>query len=279
MLIKFWGARGSIPVSGREYLRYGGDTTCVELRAAGGEVVIIDAGSGIRRLGKRLMKEGRQSFILLFTHSHWDHVMGFPFFLPIYFKGTRLRMMGCPFAQKAVKDVIARTMQPPVFPVKFDDIGAKFAYSEICAEPFRIGGMRVEPVLLSHPNRGLGYRFIERGKSFVFLTDNELGLVHPGGLALKDYVEFCRGADLLVHDCEYLDSEYPKRRAWGHSTLSQALRLALASSVRRLGLFHHNQERTDAQIDAMVRECRARIRRERSRLKCFAVSEGLTIRL
>jgi len=279
MLIRFWGARGSIPVSGKENLRYGGDTTCVEIRTADGEIVVIDAGSGIRRLGKLLMREGRLSITLIFTHAHWDHVMGFPFFLPIYQKGAVVRMMGCPFAQKAVKDIIAMTMRPPVFPVKFNDIAAKFSAIRICDKPFRIGGMKVEPVPLSHPNRGLGYRFTERGGSFVFLTDNELGLVHPGGLAMEDYVKFCRGATLLVHDSEFLDSEYPRRRAWGHSTLSQALDLALASSVERLGLFHHNQDRTDRQVDAMARECRARIRREGSKLGCFAVSEGLEVRL
>ncbi|HAH06463.1 MAG TPA: MBL fold metallo-hydrolase [Elusimicrobia bacterium] len=279
MLIRFWGARGSIPVCGKDTLRYGGDTTCVEIRTSDGQVVVVDAGTGIRRLGKKLIREGHKSCILLFTHAHWDHVMGFPFFLPVYHKDFRIRTMGCPFAQRTIKDVISKTMQPPSFPIKFSDISAQFQYTDICERPFRIGSMTVAPILLSHPNQGMGYRFTEKGRSFVFLTDNELGVVHPGGLAMKDYVRFCRGADLLVHDSEYLDEEYPRRRAWGHSTLSQALHLALTSEVKSYGLYHHNQDRTDRQVDAMVSECRRRIRREGSKLRCFAVAQDQEVRL
>lgn len=277
MLIKFWGARGSVPVSGKDYVRYGGDTTCVEIRSAGGELIIVDAGTGIRRLGNKLLEEKCRSFSILFTHSHWDHVMGFPFFYPIYSKGTEIHMLGCPFAQNAVKEMISKTMQPPSFPVKFDEVSARFVFSEICTDSFSIGGITVHPILTSHPNHGMGYRFTEGDTSFVFLTDNELGYTHPGGLAFRDYEEFSRGADLLVHDSEFLQEEYDKKRTWGHSTINQALDLAIMARVKRFGLFHHNQDRTDSQIDDMVAQCRGRIRRENSPMECFAAASDMEI--
>ncbi len=279
MKIKFWGTRGSIPVSGPEYNRYGGDTTCVEIRNKENEIIIIDAGSGIRRLGKSLLEEGRKSYTVLFTHSHWDHVMGFPFFMPVYRNDTEIHMMGCPFAQNAVKDMISKTMQPPTFPVRFEEVASKFYFSEICTDGFNIGSMRIIPTLLSHPNHGLGYKFIEDGVSFVFITDNELGYTHNGGLTPRDYEEFGRNADLFVHDSEWRIDEYVKRRTWGHSTFKQAAELALRAGAKRFGMFHHNQERTDSQIDEMVSDCRGIIKREHSDMECFAVAAGQEIEL
>jgi phosphoribosyl 1,2-cyclic phosphodiesterase len=256
MLIRCWGARGSIPVSGQEYLRYGGDTTCLEVRTGSGEVVIVDAGSGIRRLGNRLLDEGRRDFTLIFTHAHWDHILGFPFFKPIYRHGMRIRLLGCPFVQRSVREMISRIMAPPNFPVHFDEIRADVDYAEACGLSFEIGPLTVTPIALSHPNQGMGYRFEEDGKSFVFLTDNELAYRHPGGLDYEDYRIFASGADLLIHDAEYRPEDYRLTRAWGHSVFTDALRLALEANVARLGLFHHNQERTDQDIEQIVEECR-----------------------
>jgi len=279
MRIKFWGARGSIPVSGKNYNKYGGCTTCVEVRSRKDELIIVDAGSGIRPLGKELLKNSHNNLNMLFTHSHWDHVLGFPFFAPIYSKKTHINIMGCSFSSDPVREIIAKTMQPPGFPVKFEEIEARFDFGSICAGGCDIGGLQVLPIELSHPNQGLGYKFTEGGKSFAFLTDNELGFMHPGGRKPEDYEAFSRGADLLVHDADYTPEEYPRRRTWGHSTWEQALDLALKSEVRALGLFHHNQDRLDRDLDRIVAECQRRARRARSRLKCFAVKEGQEIKL
>ena len=279
MQIKFWGARGSIPVSGKQYIKYGGSTTCVEVRSKTNELVIIDAGSGIRLLGKELLKNSRNNFNMLFTHSHWDHVLGFPFFAPIYNKKTHIKIMGCSFSSDPVREIIAKTMQPPGFPVKFEEISARFEFASVCASGCDIGGMQVLPIELSHPNNGLGYRFCEGGRTFVFLTDNELGFVHPGGRAFCDYLAFSRGADLLVHDADYTDAEYPRRKTWGHSTWQQALDLAVKAEVRAFGLFHHNQDRSDAEVDRTVAECTRLARRAGSKLKCFAVKEGQQVKL
>lgn len=279
MKIKFWGARGSIPVSGKQYLKYGGSTACVEVRSQNDELIIIDAGSGIRPLGKELLKKSHHAFNMLFTHSHWDHVLGFPFFAPIYNKNTRIKIMGCSFSSDSVREIIAKTMQPPGFPVKFEEISARFEFDSMCSAGGEIAGMKVLPIELSHPNNGLGYKFTEAGKTFVFLTDNELGFVHPGGQTPEVYAAFSRGADLLVHDADYTPEEYPRRKTWGHSTWEQALDLALKSGVRALGLFHHNQDRADSQVDAIVAQCSRRIRRAGARLKCFAVREGQVVKL
>jgi phosphoribosyl 1,2-cyclic phosphodiesterase len=275
MLVRCWGARGSIPVSGREYLRYGGDTPCIEVRTRDDSIVIIDAGSGIRRLGGRLVDEKRHDFTMFFTHAHWDHIMGFPFFKPIYRRGTKISLFGCPFAQVSVRELISHIMAPPNFPVHFDNITADIRYHEACQATFRIGGLTVTPIPISHPNQGMGYRIEEDGKAFVFLTDNELTYRHPGGLAYEDYASFALGADLLIHDAEYCPEDYRMTRAWGHSVYTDALRLAFDAGVRRLGLFHHNQERTDDDVDGMVADCR-RIAAGRP-LECFGVAQDMEI--
>ena len=275
MLIRCWGARGSIPVSGREYLRYGGDTCCIEIRTKDDHIVIIDAGSGIRRLGNRLLAENRHDYTMIFTHTHWDHIMGFPFFKPIYQTDTRIDLAGCPFTHSSFKEMIASVMIPPYFPVNFGDIEADIRYQESCQETIQIGGMTITPISISHPNQGRGYRFEEEGKSFVFLTDNELTYRHPGGLEYEDYRAFIKKADLLIHDAEYLPKDYLLTRTWGHSVYTDAVRLALDAGVARFGLFHHNQDRTDEAVDGMVDDCR-RIAAGRP-LTCFAVQQDMEI--
>jgi phosphoribosyl 1,2-cyclic phosphodiesterase len=279
MIIRCWGARGSIPVSGEEYVKYGGDTTCLEIRTNDDEIIIIDAGSGIRRLGHRLISEKRFQCTMIFTHAHWDHIMGFPFFNPIYSKKTRIAMYGCPFAQVSVKHMISKIMAPPNFPVNFEKIRAEIDYHEACQSVFTIKSMTITPIPLSHPNQGVGYRFVEDGKNFVFLTDNELRFKHPGGADFQHYRDFSDGADLLVHDAEYTEQEYKKTRSWGHSVYKDALQLALEARVKKFGLFHHNQERYDKGVDEMVEDCREVVANNHAELECFALHQGMEIKL
>ena len=279
MRIRCWGARGSIPVSGPEYLKYGGDTTCIEIRTQEDEIIIIDAGSGIRKLGNQLLTEKRYRYHMIFTHAHWDHILGFPFFKPIYMKKTSIQMYGCPFTQESIRNMISRVMTSPNFPVDFENIQAKISYREACRSQFSIKAMTIVPIYASHPNSGIGYKFLEDGKSFVFLTDNELAFQHPGGLAFADYVQFAREADLLLHDAEFSPEEYKTRRTWGHSTYPDALRLALEARVKKFGLFHHNQDRPDSAVDEIVEECRRIIGDHHSPLECFAAYAGLEMQL
>jgi phosphoribosyl 1,2-cyclic phosphodiesterase len=279
MIIRCWGARGSTSVSGEEYLRYGGNTTCIEIRTRDDEIIIIDAGSGIRKLGNKLLQENRYKYSILLTHAHWDHVMGFPFFKPIYVEGTRIDVFGFPFAQDSVKQMILPTMVHPNFPVHFEDVTAEISFHRTFRDRFSISSMLITPIVLSHPNGGTGYKFTEDGKCFVFLTDNELTFKHPGGLDYRDYLEFSAGADLLIHDTEYVEEEYERTKGWGHSVYKDALRLALEAKVGKFGLFHHNQDRTDIDLDAIVQDCQRIIKDNKASLDCFAVYEGMEIKL
>jgi phosphoribosyl 1,2-cyclic phosphodiesterase len=279
MIIRCWGSRGSIPVSGAKYLRYGGDTTCMEIRNDDGDVIIIDAGSGIRRLGNALIDEGVEHLTLLFTHAHWDHMLGFPFFKPIYNKNTRIELYGCPFAQKRIESLLEAEMAAPFFPISYNSIAATVVSHGYCDHAFTIGGMEVTPILISHPNQGIGYKFSENGKSFVFLTDNELAYSHENCSTYDEYLEFCRGVDLLIHDAEFTRAEYEETRGWGHSTYEGALRLAMDAEVKSFGLFHHNQERSDAAIDEFVAHCHRLIVDFHSHIECFAVACDTEVRL
>jgi len=272
MIIKIWGSRGSIPVSGKDYLKYGGDTTCVDIRTKSGDIIIIDAGTGIRRLGNQLVDEKRFDLHFIFTHAHWDHLMGFPFFKPLYFKRSTIRMHPCPFHSKFVETILSRIMTPPNFPVKYSDITAQLVYTEACPTEFEIGSVKVIPIALSHPNGGSGYKFIEDNKTFVFLTDNELGHIHPGGVPFEDYLNFCSKADLLIHDAEFTPDEYHTHMDWGHSAYTDALDLAQQARVKKLGLFHINRERTDKEMDKIVKDCRNRIAAKGSNLACVGVA-------
>jgi ribonuclease BN (tRNA processing enzyme) len=279
MKIRCWGARGSIPVSGADYVAYGGDTTCIEIRTQDDDIIIVDAGSGIRRLGGLLLREKRDQIYMVFTHAHWDHILGFPFFKPAYRKGTSIQMFGCPQAQESIQEMISRTMEAPYFPVNFQDLQADISYHEACEGSFSIKSVAVESIPLSHPNNGYGYKFIENGRSFVFLTDNELGFQHPGGLAVQDYARFARGADFLIHDAEFTPKEYRQTRTWGHSVYTEALQLALEAKVKTFGIFHHNQERSDASLDDLVKDCRRIIAEEGECMEALALSQDTEIQL
>jgi phosphoribosyl 1,2-cyclic phosphodiesterase len=277
MKITCWGARGSIPVSGKEYAKYGGDTACIEVRSRNNDVIIIDAGTGIRRLGSKLIAAGETNLNILFTHAHWDHLMGFPFFKPIYSNKTTIRMYGCAYTQQSIEKVLSKAMIAPYFPVDFSQIQSAIIPRTVCDEPFTIGSVLVTPIQLSHPNQGLGYRLTEENKTFVFLTDNELTHRHAGGGDYRDYLAFSRDADLLIHDAEYTAEQYKITKGWGHSVYTAALSLAMEAGARQFGLFHHNQERSDSDQDRIVGDCRCIIDRENARLTCYGMEAEMEI--
>jgi phosphoribosyl 1,2-cyclic phosphodiesterase len=279
MVIKCWGSRGSIPVSGKEYIKYGGDTTCLEIRSNSDDIIIVDAGTGIRRLGNELIEQQRYHYNIIFTHAHWDHLIGFPFFKPLFIRETEITVYRCPFPGKYAEKMISKLLAPPNFPKKYADLSAAIIYKDGCPENFQIGSVTIVPIHLSHPNGGYGYKFIEDGNSFVFLTDNELGFIHPGGCEPSEYLEFCSGADLLFHDAEYTPEEYKTKVEWGHSTYMEALNLAVQAGVRRLGMFHLNQERTDSEMDGIEDACLRIITEKKYDLECFAVAWDMTFQV
>jgi phosphoribosyl 1,2-cyclic phosphodiesterase len=281
MMVRIWGCRGSLTTSGRDVVRYGGYTTCVEVRLDDGTLVIIDAGSGIHKLGKSLLAEpGISQVHLLLTHSHWDHLTGFPFFGPAYLDRYRIHVRGGPDAKHSLSNYLRHQMDPPNFPVEFDWLRAGFDFDADGATELSIGSATVIPIPLSHPNGGYGFKFLERGKSFVFLTDNEPAFPHPGGLSEEGYVEACRGADLLLHDAQYSDDEYARStRGWGHCTYSRAALIAAAAGARRLGTVHHDPDHDDREIDRAVRQCRHVVRERRARVQCFGAAEGMILKV
>jgi phosphoribosyl 1,2-cyclic phosphodiesterase len=276
MQIRCWGARGSVPVSGGRYLKYGGDTPCLDVRTCDGGVVVLDCGTGMRRLGVLLQEEGCREIDILLSHTHWDHVIGFPFFKPAYDPGVRIRLHGCPTLQGNLHRLLARTMCPPHFPVEFGSLAAQVSYHP-CCDPVSIGSLLVEGIALSHPNVGRGFRLTQGKTSMVFLTDNELGFRHRGGRPFDEYVGFCRGADLLIHDAEFTPAEYERTRGWGHSTYLDALELAVRAGVKRFALFHHHQDHGDGEIDAMVAACHRILEQRGVGMDCFALAQDAVI--
>ena len=279
MQITCWGSRGSIPVSGKSFLKYGGDTTSLEIRTNSGDIIAVDAGTGIRRFGNKLVGENELNINFLFTHAHWDHLMGFPFFKPLYSKDARLLMHGCPFHSQFVESILSTVMAPPNFPVKYADVKAQMTYEKACPTEFEIGSVSIVPIAISHPNGGSGYKFIEDGRTFVFLTDNELGYRHAGGRPFEEYVEFAASADLLIHDSEYTPEEYQTFIEWGHSMYSDVLKLAEQAGVKKLGLFHLNQERTDDQMDTMVKTCQQHFDDHGFEIECVGVATDMIFEL
>lgn len=284
MKVIIWGSRGSIPSPGATTLRYGGESTCIEVRGEQGEVIIIDAGSGIRKLGEKLIKESSALNInLLFTHSHWDHLSGFPFFRPAYFSKFSFALCGGSDAQKSVLDYLTHQMDPPYFPVSFSELKATFnsgcnCNNTICNNTLCYSGESIKcaSIPLNHPNGGFGFKLSDKSGAFVFLTDNEIRYAHEGGATREEYLGFCKDADLLFHDAQFTEAEYKKTRGWGHSTFQDAVDLALDSRVRRLGLFHHDPDRADDELDKQVVWCKNYIQERGSELDCFACAEGMS---
>ncbi|NLG17477.1 MAG: MBL fold metallo-hydrolase [Fibrobacter sp.] len=277
MLVRCWGSRGSIPVSGPEYCRYGGDTTCVEVRSREGDLIILDAGTGIRNLGDRLIREKTRKVNILFTHLHLDHIMGLPFFNPIYNRKFSINIYGCPFKVSSFETALHGIMKSPYFPVDLRQLPARVRFKDIMTKSFNIGSVKIKPIYLNHPNGGLGYRLEENGKVFVFLTDNELGYDLPGSQPFEYYQDFCRGADLLIHDAEFDREEYKKFRAWGHSMYTEAVELGIKAGVKRLGLFHIHNRRTDTQLESFLKDSKRIIDKNGCGMECFIVGNQFEI--
>jgi phosphoribosyl 1,2-cyclic phosphodiesterase len=262
--------RGSIPAPGSATRRYGGNTPCLEVRA-GARRIILDAGSGLRPLGERLRNGGGpvEADILL-SHYHYDHLQGLPFFGPLAEPQNRFVFHGPRREGRSVQDVLEGQMVPPYFPVTLDELArATLEFRSIePGEPFAIGAVHVASTDLDHPGGSLGYRLEFGGRTLVYATD-----VEHSERPSEALVDLARGADVLVHDAMYSANEYEQRRGWGHSTWTGALATAEAARVKTLVLFHHDPDRDDRAVDALLKRAQKRFRRT------VAAREGLTLRL
>jgi phosphoribosyl 1,2-cyclic phosphodiesterase len=256
MEIRFWGTRGSIPSPGPLTLEFGGNTTCLEILPKSGRRLVIDAGTGMRVLGEHLRETGEPVSLHLFlTHNHWDHLLGLPFFAPIYEEGTEIVVDGWPQAFQALTRVFDDHMGNGFFPVAFDQLKARIDFlNRVARTPINLNGVIIDSIPLNHPQGGLGYRIREDENSLVFITDNELG----GGSSrrFRDFVKFAKACNLLIHDSQYLPEEMADHRGWGHSTYKEAVALAAEAGVKRLLLTHHDPSRSDEQVHQLVERAR-----------------------
>ena len=252
--VRFWGVRGSIPCSGAEYARYGGNTSCLEV-SAGGRRLIFDAGTGIRSLGMDLARLAPLDIDIYFTHTHLDHLAGLTFFAPLFDQRNAVRMWaGHLEAPHTLKKVVSNLMQAPIYPVSLEVFKAKVSFREFKAgDALTCGpiGMRTAP--LNHPNGATGYRIEHGGKSICYITDTE----HRPGAIDRTIVDLCRGADVMIYDSSYTDAEYDRYKGWGHSTWQEGVRIADAAQVGTLAIFHHDPSHGDAFMDDVAREAAA----------------------
>ena len=257
MRVTLWGTRGSIASAGPDTIAYGGNTACVEVEADDGTVVILDAGTGIRRVGMTYRQPRRLDVLL--THLHMDHIQGLGFFVPLFQAGFAIHLWGPPSTTLDLRDRLSRYLSPPLFPVRLRDVDARLELHDVPSGPFLIGGLEVHGQAVIHPGPTLGYRIVDGARSLAYLPDHEPALGSWSGVHASDWTSgmgLATGADLLLHDCQYTAAEYRDRVGWGHSRISDAIALATAAGARRLVTFHHDPAHDDVFLDAMLSSVR-----------------------
>jgi phosphoribosyl 1,2-cyclic phosphodiesterase len=292
--VRFYGTRGSIPTPGWQTRKFGGNTPCVTVRYVGAEtsdLFICDGGTGLRKfgidLGRQLGRDKPLLAHLLFSHGHWDHIQGFPFFGPAYVPNNRL-VIHDTAADLRFYNLLSGQMQADYFPVALQDLGADIASAVLSPEGQDIAGVRVSFMRLHHPGGSLAYKFEAGGLCVVYATDNELDLdLENIGESLThldavrhgpaQYLDFVRGADLLIADGQYTDVEYPGRVNWGHSRATTAVDVAIAAGVKRLAIFHHDPMHSDAVVSDILNVCAERAKRQGSSLVVFAAREDVEL--
>ncbi len=253
--VTFWGVRGTIPCPMASHMRFGGNTSCIELRTDETRIV-LDAGTGLRLLGQRFQADGVQRATLLLSHTHLDHISGFPFFGPAFQPGFRfLVMAGHLDGHTNIRSVLARQMERPLFPVPLQTMGCNLDFHDFNpGESFSLeGGVDVRTTRLNHPDGATGYRIEYGGHAVAYVTDTE----HIPGRLDANILALAEGADLLIYDATYTDEEYARRTGWGHSTWREGVRLAQEARVGRLVLFHHEPDHDDLIMDRIEAEARA----------------------
>jgi phosphoribosyl 1,2-cyclic phosphodiesterase/DNA-binding response OmpR family regulator len=285
--VQFWGTRGSIAKPGPGTARYGGNTSCIEVRSARETLVIVDCGTGGHSLGQKLMSGGAKGLRghILISHTHWDHIQGIPFFYPLFAPGNEWDIYGPKDFGQSLRETLAGQMQYAYFPVPLDQCRAKIRYHDLVEGTFDIDDIKVSTHYLNHPALTLGYRLEADGVAVVYACDHEphsrLLATGHGDITGHDlrHAEFINRADLLIHDAQYTAEEYPAKVGWGHSTVEYVVNLGQFAQVKRVVLTHHDPLRDDDAIDCLVANTRARLRENASSLDVFAAVEGQIVEI
>ncbi len=272
MKVTFYGVRGSIPTPGPDTVKYGGNTACVFVEA-GNSKLILDAGTGLVSLGEKLAKNS-DPITLILSHNHWDHIQGFPFFIPAYQKDREITIYSAP-TDPVNYHAILTQMSMSTFPVEYTKLLAKIELHHFPNPKFPvfINGFNISSSTINHPNGGLAYKIQYAGKQIAYITDNEIHSSDNLNTSFEQWIEFVNEVDLLIHDAQYTDTEMPSKLGWGHSSIDQAVELAIAAKVKHLVLYSHAPERTDKDLDAVVKSIKVRM----GKIKLSAAREGKTI--
>ncbi len=286
MKVKFWGVRGSLPVPGESTVKYGGNTTCLQIVSNNGEEIIVDAGTGIYKLGKKLIAAKYTDTIHLFlTHFHWDHIQGLPFFAPFFDSHFKIKIYYYEINGVGGRDVLDSQLNPKFFPITWSVFSAKVEFVKINdLDEISIDGIKIRKTLTHHSSGTVSYKFEENGKTLVFMTDNELYCKkeenHPTLESMcelnKDLVEFTKGAGALIHDTQYFENNFNEKLGWGHSNNAAVAYFAQAAKVKNLYLFHYDPDHSDNLIDLLYNDTKAILQKElNSDINVFPSHEGM----
>jgi phosphoribosyl 1,2-cyclic phosphodiesterase len=300
MKVQFWGTRGSIATPGPDTVRYGGNTSCVEMSDEK-TLAVFDAGTGMRLFGEDLIRRtapGKLDLHLFLSHFHFDHIIGFPFFRPLYTPGNKCTVYGCEGTGKKLEDIFIGQLSPDYFPVALSEIPSELRFVQLTTRPVSIDGWTVTPTYVNHPGLALGYKVDTGTSRVVYMTDNEpfRYLLRQRGkrtpyfddldrgeveLEREDLLlaDFIQGADLLIHDAQYTSEEYRSKIGWGHSFFDFTIEMAIRGRVKRLVLFHHDPARTDKDLDLQVQRAQSLVHQRGVTMEVLAAFEGLEILL
>jgi len=277
--VDFWGVRGSVPSPGSETIRYGGNTSCISITTKN-KILILDAGTGIRNLGSSIVEKQDLEIFIIITHTHWDHIQGFPFFTPIYQPNRPVHMFPTLHKKNIVLSSLIDQMDGAHFPVTPDQVPSNFNF--ITENPFEFlakNGFHLELVPMNHPGGAFGYKIKVDDKTICYFTDNEIDPPYTKSIELDELTKQCNNADILIHDAQYKEDDMPLKHGWGHSLISQVTELGKTANVKNLVYFHHDPERSDDELDAELEKAATILTQNGNSVKPYMAYEGLKLTL
>ena len=277
--VEFWGVRGSVPSPGPTTIRYGGNTSCVSI-TADDKILILDAGTGIRNLGSAIISKPDLEIFVIVTHSHWDHIQGFPFFTPIYQPNRPVHMFPTLHKKNVVLASLIDQMDGAHFPITPDQVPSNFNFvTENPLEFLESNGFHLEMVPMNHPGKAFGYKILIDDKIICYFTDNEIDPPYEKSIELNELTNQCRNADILIHDAQYTEDDMPLKHGWGHSLISQVTELGKSAEVKNLVYYHHDPERTDDLLDKELEKAATTLKKNGSSVQPYFAYEGLKLTL